>query len=68
MLDLVGDERILWGSDFPHVDSCAEAPSQIRASVARLSERRRRAVLGENARKLFGLELPAPAPKREEPA
>jgi predicted TIM-barrel fold metal-dependent hydrolase len=55
MLDLVGDERILWGSDFPHVDSCMEAPSQIRASVADLPAARRRAVLGGNARALFQL-------------
>lgn len=55
MLDLVGEERILWGSDFPHVDSCMEAPEQIRASVSGLSDARRRAVLGENARQLFGL-------------
>jgi predicted TIM-barrel fold metal-dependent hydrolase len=68
MLDLVGDERILWGSDFPHVDSCMEAPAQIRASVAGLSEPRRRAVLGENAQRLFGLGAPAPPPERKEPA
>lgn len=66
MLDLVGDERILWGSDFPHVDSCMEAPSQIRASVAGLSEGRRRAVLGGNARRLFGLGAVAPSPPPEE--
>ncbi len=55
MLDLVGEEQIVWGSDFPHVDSCMEAPEQIRASVADLPEPRRQAVLSGNARKLFGL-------------
>jgi uncharacterized protein len=55
MLELVGEDRILWGSDYPHVDSYLEAAQQIRRSVAGLSKARQRAVLGENARKLFGL-------------
>ena len=54
-LELVGEDRILWGSDFPHIDASLEAPSLIRASISGLSEPRQRAVLGENARKLFGL-------------
>jgi predicted TIM-barrel fold metal-dependent hydrolase len=53
--DLLGEEHVLWGSDYPHIDSHLEAPREIRASVAGLSERRRRLVLGENARHLFGL-------------
>ena len=54
-LDLVGRDRILWGSDFPHIDANLDAPQLIRASVARLSDTDQRAVLGENARVLFGL-------------
>ncbi|MFQ5426903.1 MAG: amidohydrolase family protein, partial [Gaiellales bacterium] len=56
MMDLVGEDRIVWGSDYPHIDSHIEAASQIRAGVAGLSEERRRRVLGENARALFGLD------------
>jgi predicted TIM-barrel fold metal-dependent hydrolase len=55
MLDLVGEDRILWGSDFPHVDSTLEAPNLIRRSVASLTPERQAAVLGENARALFRL-------------
>ncbi len=55
MLDLVGEDRILWGSDYPHVDSYLEAPQQIRQAVAELSPARQAAVLGENARKVFGV-------------
>ncbi|MGE3297523.1 MAG: amidohydrolase family protein [Porticoccaceae bacterium] len=54
-LDLIGEDRVLWGSDFPHIDANLEAPSLIRASVSALSEQRQRAVLGENARRLFAL-------------
>jgi predicted TIM-barrel fold metal-dependent hydrolase len=55
MLDLVGEGKILWGSDYPHVDSTLEAPKLIRQSVAGLSPERQAAVLGENARRVFGL-------------
>ena len=55
MLELVGEDKILWGSDYPHIDSTLAAPDQIRASVAGLSPERQAAVLGENARRVFGL-------------
>jgi len=55
MLDLVGEDRILWGSDYPHIDSTLAAPELIRNSVAGLTEQRRAAVLGANAVKAFGL-------------
>lgn len=55
MLTLVGEDRIMWGSDYPHVDSTLEAPKLIRQSVKNLSPARQRAVLGENAVKVFGL-------------
>src|ERR1700722_15534678 len=54
MLDLVGEDRILWGSDYPHIDSTLAAPDLIRASIAGLTPQRQAAVLGENARKVFG--------------
>jgi predicted TIM-barrel fold metal-dependent hydrolase len=55
MLDIVGEDRILWGSDYPHVDSTLAAPDLIRQSIAALSPERQAAVLGENARRVFGL-------------
>jgi predicted TIM-barrel fold metal-dependent hydrolase len=56
VMDLVDETHVLWGSDYPHIDSHIEAATQIRASVAGLSEKRRRLVLGENARALFRLD------------
>ena len=53
--DLLGEEHLLWGSDYPHIDSHIDAASRIRVSVSGLSDRRRRLVLGENARSLFRL-------------
>jgi predicted TIM-barrel fold metal-dependent hydrolase len=55
MLDLVGEDKILWGSDYPHIDSTLEAPHLIRQSLAGLSPERQAAVLGGNAVKVFGL-------------
>jgi predicted TIM-barrel fold metal-dependent hydrolase len=55
MLDLVGEDKILWGSDYPHVDSTLDAPNLIRRSIAGLTPERQAAVLGENARRVFGL-------------
>jgi predicted TIM-barrel fold metal-dependent hydrolase len=55
MLDLVGEDKILWGSDYPHVDSSLAAPHEIRGAVAGLSPAQQAAVLGENARRVFGL-------------
>jgi predicted TIM-barrel fold metal-dependent hydrolase len=55
VLDLVGEDRVVWGSDFPHIDSTMAAPTEIRASLAGLTPARQAAVLGGNARSLFGL-------------
>ena len=55
MLELVGERNILWGSDYPHVDSRLDAAELIRASTAALDADARRRVLGENATRLFGL-------------
>jgi predicted TIM-barrel fold metal-dependent hydrolase len=55
MLDLVGEDKILWGSDYPHIDSTLEAPTLIRRSLSGLTPERQAAVLGGNAAKVFGL-------------
>lgn len=55
MMDIIGEEQFIWGSDYPHIDSSADALDQIFESTAKLSDRRRRMILGENARKLYGL-------------
>jgi predicted TIM-barrel fold metal-dependent hydrolase len=56
MLDLVGEDRILWGSDFPHIDSTLDAPELISAAIADLSPIRQQAVLGKNAARLFQIQ------------
>jgi predicted TIM-barrel fold metal-dependent hydrolase len=54
-LDLVGQDRILWGSDFPHIDSHPDAIDHIHRAVTGLRPEQRTAVLGANAARVFGL-------------
>ena len=53
--DLVGEDKFLWGSDYPHVDSHMTAMEEVHAALAPMSEHRRNLVLGDNARTLFRL-------------
>jgi predicted TIM-barrel fold metal-dependent hydrolase len=55
VMDLMGEERVLWGSDFPHIDSTLEASTLIRDAVAALSPDRQRKLLGGNAAAVFSL-------------
>ena len=55
LMDSLGESQFLWGSDYPHVDSSENALEQVLANAAKLSDRRRRLLLGENARALYGL-------------
>jgi predicted TIM-barrel fold metal-dependent hydrolase len=52
-LELVGEDRVMWGSDFPHIDARADATDVIHASIAGLTDAQQRAVLGENAARVF---------------
>jgi uncharacterized protein len=56
MLELVGKDKILWGSDYPHIDSTLEAPNLIRQYLSHLPETDQANVLGNNAAKLFQLD------------
>ena len=55
MMDIIGERQFLWGSDYPHIDSSADALDQIFESTASLTDARRRMILGENARALYNL-------------
>jgi aminocarboxymuconate-semialdehyde decarboxylase len=53
-LDLVGPERILFGSDYPHVVS--DVASSLTAVEHALNRRDRNRILGNNAAELFRIE------------
>ena len=54
-MDALGDDHVLWGSDFPHIDSRLDAAELILEYTSELDADRRRKVLGENALELFNL-------------
>ena len=52
---LVGADRLLWGSDWPHVEGHADAVGKMKGNVASLPENDQRKILGENALAMYGL-------------
>jgi predicted TIM-barrel fold metal-dependent hydrolase len=59
--ELLGTDRVLWASDFPHPD--AKYPGvvdELLETIANLSEEGKRRILGENAVKAYNLPLKAP--------
>ena len=59
LLACFGSQRLLWGSDWPVVDLAGGYDRWARATdqlLARLPEADRNAILGENARRFYGLE------------
>jgi len=63
MRDAVGVDRIMWGSDFPHLEGCWPYSSQhLRYAFAGVPEDEVRAMVGTNAARLYGFDLDALAP------
>jgi predicted TIM-barrel fold metal-dependent hydrolase len=50
-----GYDRFMWASDFPHADHTPEYVHDLNQLVDMFPEEHRRAFIGDNARKLFGL-------------
>lgn len=61
--DVVGPGHWMWGSDYPHDEGTYPfSKEHLRVSMAGLSVAEKRALLGENAAKLYGFDLEALAP------
>jgi len=57
MLPLIGADRVLWGSDFPHIRSIGlEAQEHVSELFKGLPKQDQEKVLGENAAKVFKLD------------
>jgi uncharacterized protein len=53
---LVGEDNIIWGSDYPHPDGIwPDSLKVIEADLGRLDARAQRKITCENAGKLYGL-------------
>ena len=56
LLPHVGEERVVWGSDYPHHDATFPgAVKKLRKLIEPLPERARQRILGANACALYGL-------------
>lgn len=61
--DRVGVDRIMWGSDFPHLEGCWPfSRDHLRLAFADVPEAEVRAMVGENAARVYGFDLDALAP------
>jgi len=56
LLDTLGEDRVMWASDYPHADSTwPESQKAIEDNFKDISTGARRRILCENARQLYGL-------------
>jgi predicted TIM-barrel fold metal-dependent hydrolase len=56
LLDTLGEDRVMWASDYPHADSTwPESQKAIAESFKDVTPAARRAILCENARQLYRL-------------
>lgn len=55
IIPLVGEDRFFWASDFPHPDHAPAYIGELNGMVARLSERVRTGLLGQNVRQAYRL-------------
>jgi predicted TIM-barrel fold metal-dependent hydrolase len=54
--DVLGEDRIMWASDYPHADSTwPESPQAIAENFRDVPAAARRRILCDNARELYGL-------------
>jgi predicted TIM-barrel fold metal-dependent hydrolase len=54
MVDLVGGDRFLWASDFPHYDHTGNYIHELEELADKLAPDARAKVLGENVMRVYG--------------
>jgi len=54
-LEHLGEDFMVWASDYPHVDASFGVVDEMRSRLAGLPESTQRKVLGENALRFYGL-------------
>ncbi|MEE9324706.1 MAG: amidohydrolase family protein [Dehalococcoidia bacterium] len=55
MAQLVGAQKLSWGSDYPHVEGHADPLKELKETIGSLSQADQRKIVGENALKLYNL-------------
>ena len=58
LLDVLGEDNIMWGSDFPHMDGVwPDSQECIQKELGHLSDATRAKIVCENAARLYGFSL-----------
>jgi predicted TIM-barrel fold metal-dependent hydrolase len=60
IVEALGADHFVWASDYPHIDASFGVVGQVRERLAPLSEDARAKVLGLNAVRFYGLDVPSP--------
>jgi predicted TIM-barrel fold metal-dependent hydrolase len=55
VLEYLGEDSMVWASDYPHVDASFGVVDEMRTRLAGLPESAQRKVLGQNALRFYGL-------------
>ena len=56
MVQLLGEDRFIWASDYPHVDANLGVVGTLKARIPSVPARAQQKILGQNAARLYGLE------------
>ncbi len=59
IIQAVGADYFVWASDYPHIDASFGVVGEIRSRLASLPEEDQAKVLGLNAQRFYGLEVPS---------
>jgi len=59
IIEAIGADSFLWASDYPHIDASFGVVGEIRSRLVGLTEEDQAKVLGLNAQRFCGLEVPA---------
>ena len=54
-MELYGEDRFFWASDFPHPDHTGDYIAEVTELAGKLDERARRLLLGDNVREAYGV-------------
>lgn len=54
-IEILGVDRVFWGSDYPHQEGYPDAVNRVKAQVSSLSRGDQQRILGENALEMYGL-------------
>ena len=56
VVERLGDDKVIWASDYPHIDAELDVLNTLRRQLAGLPEASMNRILGENCLRFYGLD------------